>query len=159
MTPISPSLISLRPAEADDEAFLFQLYRDTRAEEMAAWGWNDAQQQAFLSMQFRARNLSYSAYPNTQHSIILNADQPIGRMLISRKDDEIRLVDIALLAEARGQGIGAKLIAGLFEFAAEENKPMRLHVEKFNPAFRLYQRLGFQIIEDTGAQFLMEWRG
>lgn len=158
MVPISPNSISLRLAEADDEAFLFQLYRDTRAEEMAAWGWSDAQQQAFLSMQFRARNLSYSAYPNTEHSIVLNADQPIGRMLISRKDDEIRLVDIALLAEARGQGIGAKLIAGLFETAAEENKPVRLHVEKFNPALRLYQRLGFQIIEDTGTQFFMEWR-
>ena len=74
-------------------------------------------------------------------------------------EDEIRLVDIALLAEARGRGIGAKLIANLLARATSEAKPVRLHVEKSNPALRLYQRQGFQIIEDTGAQFFMEWRG
>ncbi|MGH9802529.1 MAG: GNAT family N-acetyltransferase [Blastocatellia bacterium] len=157
MTPSLPDQISLRPAEADDQAFLFELYRDTRAEEMAAWGWGEAQQHAFLSLQFRARTMSYSAYPNTEHSIVLNAGQPIGRLLISRMEDEIRLVDIALLAEVRGQGIGAKLIAGLFDRARNENLPVRLHVEKLNPALRLYQRLGFQILEDTGTQYFMEW--
>lgn len=159
MTAISPYPISLRPFQADDEAFLFRLYCDTRAKEMADWGWNDSQQQAFLSMQFRARNLAYSTYPNIKHSIILNSDQPIGRLLVSRKDDELRLVDIALLGEACGQGIGAKLISDLFELAVRESKPVRLHVEKSNPAFRLYQRLGFQILENTGTQFFMEWRG
>lgn len=159
MTAISPYPISLRPFQADDEAFLFRLYRDARAEEMATWGWDEAQQQAFLNMQFRARNLAYSTYPNVEHSIILNFDKPIGRLLVSRKDDELRLVDIALLGEVRGQGIGAKLIADLLELAVRENKPVRLHVEKSNPALRLYQRLGFQILEDTGTQFFMEWRG
>ncbi|MFN0112650.1 MAG: GNAT family N-acetyltransferase [Blastocatellia bacterium] len=159
MTPISPDTISLRPAEASDEAFLFELYRNTRAEEMAAWGWPEAQQQAFLSLQFRARNAAYSTYPNQEHSIIVNTNQPIGRILISRKDDEIRLVDIALLSEVRGQGIGAKLIAELFEQARRENLPVRLHVDKFNRAFRLYQQLGFQTLEDTGTQYFMEWRG
>lgn len=147
----------MRPAQPEDESFLFELYRNARAEEMAAWGWDEVQQQAFLSLQFRARNLSYSTYKNSEHSIILNDGRPIGRLLISRKDDEIRLVDIALLAEARGQGIGSKLIDELLAKATSEGKPLRLHVEKFNRAFQLYQRLGFQIIEDTGTQYFMEW--
>lgn len=158
MNPATADSVTLRPAQPEDEAFLFLLYRDTRAEEMAVWGWSEAQQQAFLSLQFRARNLAYSAYPNVEHSIILKAGQPIGRLLISGKEDEIRLVDVALLAEARSQGIGAKLIAELFEQAARENKPVRLHVEKSNRALRLYQRLGFQVLEDTGTQFFMECR-
>lgn len=158
MNPTTAESVTLRPAEPGDEAFLFELYRDSRADEMAAWGWNEAQRHAFLSMQFRARSLSYSAYPKTEHSIILNAERPIGRLLISRMEGEIRLVDIALLAEARGFGIGAKLICKLFAVAANEAKPLRLHVEKSNRAFRLYQRLGLQIIEDTGTQFFMEWR-
>lgn len=159
MSQISPETIYLRPATSDDEAFLFELYRDTRTEEMATWGWEAPQQQAFLSLQFRARNTSYSAYPNPEHSIILNADRPIGRLLISRMESEIRLVDVALLHEARGFGIGAKLVADLFALAASEGKPLRLHVEKFNRALQLYQRLGFQTLEDTGTQFFMEWRG
>lgn len=159
MNPTTADSVTLRPATTEDETFLFELYRDSRAEEMAAWGWNEAQQHAFLSMQFRARNLSYSAYPNIEHSIILDAERPIGRLLISRMEDEIRLVDIALLAEARGRGIGAKLTSDLLARATSEAKPVRLHVEKSNRALRLYQRQGFQIIEDTGAQFFMEWRG
>lgn len=159
MNPTLVESVTLRPAQSDDESFLFQLYRDTRAEEMADWGWNEAQQQAFLSMQFRARNLSYSAYPNIEHRIILDAERPIGRLLISRMENEIRLVDIALISKTRGQGIGAKLISDLLARATKESMPVRLHVEKFNRAFRLYQRLGFQVLEDTGTQFFMEWRG
>lgn len=159
MTRISPDSISLRPADDGDQAFLFELYRDARAEEMAAWGWDAAQQQAFLSLQFRARSASYSAYPNVEHSIILDSARPIGRLLISKMESEIRLVDIALLTEARGFGIGARLIVELFHQATSEGKPLRLHVDKFSRAFRLYQRLEFQILEDTGTQYFMERRG
>lgn len=158
MTHISPDSISLRPAESGDQAFLFELYRDTRAEEMAAWGWDANQQQMFLELQFRARNTSYSAYPNTEHSIILDAGQPIGRLLISWMDSELRLVDIALLDKARGVGVGAKLISELLAKASSEDKPLRLHVEKSNRALQLYQRLGFRVVEDTGTQFFMELR-
>lgn len=158
MTQISPDTIALRTAEPGDEAFLFELYRNTRAEEMAAWGWPEAQQQMFLELQIRARNLSYSAYPNTEHTIILDAGQPIGRLLISWMESELRLVDIALLDKARGVGVGAKLISELFAKASSEGKPLRLHVEKSNRALQLYQRLGFRVIEDTGTQFFMELR-
>lgn len=158
MTHVSPDSISLRPAESGDQAFLYELYRDTRAEEMAAWGWDANQQQMFMELQFRARNISYSAYPNTEHSIILDAGQPIGRLLISWMDRELRLVDIALLDKARGVGIGAKLISELLEKASSEGKPLRLHVEKSNRALQLYQRLGFRVVEDTGTQFFMELR-
>jgi antitoxin VapB len=43
--------------------------------------------------------------------------------------------------------------------AAASRKPLRIHVERFNPALRLYERLGFRQIADRGGYLFMEWRG
>jgi len=154
----NPAPTKLRQAEPNDEAFLFQLYASARAEEMSAWGWDSAQREAFLSLQFRAQQAHYAEYPNTDHQIILAAERPVGRMLVSELDDEFRLVDITLLPEYRNAGIGAALIGGLMKKAAYSAKAVRLHVEKNNRAQRLYQRLGFRFIGDAGSHYLMEWR-
>lgn len=83
---------------------------------------------------------------------------PIGRLYLFNKEDEVRLVDIALLPEARGSGIGTALLEDLFVFARQVAKPVTIHVEANNPAMRLYRRLGFAQIEDKGVYHLMEWR-
>jgi len=150
--------ITLRQAEPDDEAFLYRLYADARAEEMAAWGWNSAQQEGFLSLQFRAQQNHYREYPNTDHQIVIANGRPIGRMLVSELKDEFWLVDIALLTEYRNAGTGEALIRQLIDRAAAEGKSVRLHVEKNNRAQRLYLRLGFRFVSDTGMYYLMEWR-
>ena len=62
-------------------------------------------------------------------------------------------------AEHCTRGIGTTLLHGLQSEAAAAGKPLRLHVERFNPALRLYERLGFQQIEDRGVYLFMEWRG
>jgi ribosomal protein S18 acetylase RimI-like enzyme len=33
-----------------------------------------------------------------------------------------------------------------------------IHVEVFNPALRLYERLGFKKVAENGPYHLMEWR-
>lgn len=88
---------------------------------------------------------------------MLSHDRPIGRLYVDRRADEIRVVDIALLPEHRRQGIGSALLENILAEAAAAHKPVRIHVEKFNPALRLYQRLGFHQVRDTGVYFLMEW--
>ena len=35
--------------------------------------------------------------------------------------------------------------------------PLTIHVERFNPALRLYERLGFEAIEDKGVYLFLEW--
>jgi GNAT superfamily N-acetyltransferase len=70
----------------------------------------------------------------------------------------ILIVDIALLPEFRGVGIGGALFRDLLAEAAETGRQVTIHVDKFNPALRLYQRLGFQIVQDAGADWRMEWR-
>jgi len=149
--------ISLRQAEPDDEAFLYLLYSSARAEEMAAWGWDGAQREAFLSSQFRARQAHYREYPNADHQIILAEGRPIGRILVSQLKDEFLLVDIAILAEYRNAGIGATLIRQLLARATGAGKAVRLHVEKSNRARSLYHRLGFNIVGDAGMYYLMEY--
>jgi len=148
--------IILRPAQTDDEAFLYQLYESTRKEEVSAFGWDVAQQETFLKFQFTAQRSHYEmAYPAATHTIILVNDQPAGRILVFRAEQEIHLVDIALLPEYRGHGIGAELIGGLIEEAAAKGVPLKLHVEKHNRAARLYDRLGFTVIADTGVYYEM----
>lgn len=151
--------LTFRCAEPGDELFLFELYGSIRKEEIAAWGWDRAQEQTFLQLQFTAQRRHYDiAYPNADNKIILFDSRPIGRILVFRTENEIRLVDIGLLPEYRSSGIGASLIRGLFEEAMTANKPVTLHVARVSRAVRLYRRLGFAIIGDTGTDYKMEWR-
>jgi Acetyltransferases len=150
--------VRLRPACADDESFLLALYASTRRDEMAAWGWDAAQQEIFLRMQFLALQQRYAAERDkSEHRIILRDDVPVGRIIVIRSADEIRLADIALLPEHRRSGIGSALIGDLQEEAARTGLPVRLHVARDNRAARLYERLGFVVCGETGSHFKMEW--
>lgn len=154
-----PESLIVRRVLPDDEAFLYKLFCTTRIEEMAAWGWDAAQQETFLKLQFKAQRQHYEiAYPEAGQSILLLDNQPVGRILVFRSEWEFVLVDIALLPEKRGTGIGTGLILELLDEARKAGKPVRLHVEKHNRARRLYERLGFEVIEDTGVHFKMECR-
>lgn len=156
--PVSVS-VTLRAARDEDEEFLFALYSSTRRDEMAVWGWPAAQQEMFLRMQYRALAQRYAAEREvSDHQIILDDDRPIGRLLVARTADDIRLADIALLPEQRGRGIGAALIGDLQDEAERAGLPLRLHVTRDNRAAQLYQRLGFIITGDIGSHFKMEWR-
>jgi len=153
-------VITLRPVSADDLPFLCAVYASTREQELTAVAWDAAQKAAFLDMQFRAQHTYYLAhYPDAAFDVILINHQPAGRLYIDRATSEIRIVDIALLPEWCNRGIGSALINVLQGEAAAAGKPLRIHVERFNPALRLYERLGFRQIEDRGVYLFMEWRG
>ena len=64
-----------------------------------------------------------------------------------------------MLHEFCNRGIGTTLLPGLHAEAAAAGKPLRIHVERFNPALGLYERLGFRQIDDRGVYLFMEWRG
>ncbi len=151
--------IALRPAQVTDESFLFELYASTRADEMALVSWNAAQQNAFLKMQFDAQTQYYrTQFPEADYRIILRDEQAIGRLIVDRSNGIILLMDISLLPEARSAGIGTALIQDLQAQAVETGRPLRLHVETFNRALHLYERLGFSPIDESGIYYEMEWR-
>jgi GNAT superfamily N-acetyltransferase len=150
--------VTLRPICAGDGSFLFEVYASTRLEELAPLGWSAEQRAAFLTQQFNAQHHYYQAnYAGADFQVILLGDRPIGRLYVARWEDEIRVIDIALLPEYYNAGIGSRLLGDLLDEAAQAGKPVRIHVEKFNPALRLYQWLGFAIVEDRGVYWFMEW--
>ena len=152
--------ISLRPIGAEDEEFLCRLYASTRQEELAPLDWSDEQKDAFLRMQFDAQARHYeAAFPGGEFQVILREGRPIGRLYLARLENVIRIVDIALLPGHRREGIGTKLIRRVLDEGAAAGKPVRIHVETFNPAMRLYERLGFRPFADKGVYLEMEWKG
>ena len=149
--------VILRPVQPDDEAFLYRLYAATRAAEVAQWGWDPAQQEAFLHLQFRAHEQHYTvALPPADQQIVECDGAAVGRMIVVRHERAIVLADIALLPAARNAGLGTQLITALLAEAAAACTPVRLHVALGNPALRLYQRLGFAILADNGTHYFME---
>lgn len=149
-----------RPVTPADEPFLFELYASTRRDELAAWGWDAAQQEAFLRLQYLAQSRGYAAeFPDADHRIICEGDQPVGRILVHRTEQAIALVDMALLPDFRGAGIGTALIGALQAEAEASGRPLRLQVLRSNAAARrLYERLGFRITGEAGLHLAMEWR-
>jgi GNAT superfamily N-acetyltransferase len=147
-----------RPAQAEDAAFELALFASTRADEVAAWGWTAEQAAWFLRMQFNARQHSYAqAYPAADDQIIQVGERPVGRLLVDRADDTWALVDIALLPEAQGAGIGTALLLHLQAEAASLGKPLRLTAEKRGRAAQWYARLGFEPVGEDDFYVAMVW--
>jgi ribosomal protein S18 acetylase RimI-like enzyme len=134
----------LRSSLPEDRDFLFRLYASTREQEFSALGWPAVQQEAFLRMQFNAQQQWYAATYSTAVSQIIEQDhQPIGRMIVQREPGIWRLLDISLLPEHRGRGIGGELIRALIKECVQSGAVLQLQVLNTNPAQRLYTRLGF----------------
>ncbi|MCK6624308.1 MAG: GNAT family N-acetyltransferase [Anaerolineae bacterium] len=150
--------LTFRPIGPDDESFLYEVYASTRAEEMALVDWTEDQKKAFLRMQFNAQHQYYQdVYAGANFQIILLNGQPIGRLYLARWSHEIRIIDIALLSQFRNSGIGTALLKDLLAEAAQAGQAVTIHVEKFNQALRLYERLGFVKTLDKGVYFFLKW--
>ena len=149
--------VELVPVAAGDEEFLYRVYASTRAEELAVVPWDDGQKDAFLRAQFNAQLRWYREhYTGATHEIVLIDGEAAGRLYVHRGETEIRIVDIALLPEHRANGIGSFLLGDLLAEADAAGKRLTIHVERVNPALRLYERLGFTVAEDKGVYLFLE---
>jgi ribosomal protein S18 acetylase RimI-like enzyme len=152
--------VTFRPIALDDMEFLLRVYRSTREEELTMIvDWTAEMKDAFILQQFTAQHSWYQEhYVGAEFQVILVEDAPAGRLYVHRRPAEIRLVDIALLPEHRQGGIGTSILRDLLAEGEAVGKPVTIHVEVYNPAMRLYERLGFRPIEERGPYRLMEWR-
>ena len=150
--------VSLRPETPEDEQFLFDLYATTRDYEMNLIPWSESQKRAFLDQQCSAQLRHYRQhYSDCSFQIILFNQVRAGRIYVHRTEREICLVDISLMREYRGAGIGTRLTVELLKEAEAHGQKVSLHVEVMNPARRLYERLGFRVAEDKGIYLRMQW--
>ncbi len=155
---LDTDVIATRPVLPEDEPFLLEVYASTRAAELALTPWTAEQRFAFVQMQFAAQQVHYQRYyPEAVHEIILKNGKPIGRSYIDRRATEIRVLDLTLLPEYRGAGIGTQLFRALSAEAATAHKTVSIHVEVFSPALRFFERLGFAKKEEDGIYCLMVW--
>lgn len=149
----------LRPATADDDEFLLRLYGTTREDELNAANFSPEQREQFLLMQFTAQKTHYeNFFPNSIHRIITTEGKPIGREYVFRSEFEILVLDLLLLPEFCGLGIGTTLLEKLFDESRQTKIPVRLHADKDNErALNLYRRLGFYQIEEIDFYYFLEW--
>lgn len=150
---------NLRDETPADEPFLRRLYAAIRWDETAAMGMADtAQRLAFLNMQFDLQRRHYRAhFADAQFSVIEKDDVPVGRLYLWRGQRDHRIIDISLLPERSGRGIGGRILAAVQAEAAAVERGTSLHVDAFNPARRLYHRIGFREVGQDGPSIKMEW--
>ena len=172
--------LELRPETPADVDFLIALYTSTRWQELAPVEWPDAAKQDFLAQQCQLQHAHYLQHYVGAELLVLRADhsalsqfglaaqvapsaacgtelKPIGRLYCRRGASEIRLMEIALLPQFCGRGIGGVLIQALQAEASAAALALNLHVEPTNPAQRLYRRLGFHRLEQRGVYDFLSW--
>ena len=149
---------TLRAPMPDDLPFFFELFRASHGQALTCLPLDHGAVESLLQMQFNSRERSFrSRFGDAGLRVVLAGDRPIGRVWVARNSAEMRLVDIALLPEFRGKGIGAALIWHLTSEVHASQLPLRISVLRDNPAMRLYQRAGFRTVNDTGVYVEMEW--
>lgn len=150
--------MALRPERHEDKDFLCRLYLSTRWDEMAHVEWTDAEKTNFLRQQFLFQDTHYTNfYTGASRMIVTNGREPAGRLYLLEMPGDLRIVDISLLPEYRGRGIGTSLLRTVMGKAGGLPAKVSIHVERFNPARRLYDRLGFKAVREYGVYDFMEW--
>lgn len=145
---VGDDTISLRAASDDDSRFFYETKRAALGDYVSrTWGWEEEFQREYHRTHYRPEITS----------IITLDGRDIGCLTVRQEPVYILLESIYLLPQYQNRGIGGQIIEGLLRFAAAVNRPVRLHVLKINPAVRLYKRLDFRIIGETGHHYVMEW--
>ena len=152
--------ISIRPMRSpEDDDFDLSVYASTRLPQLTLLGWTAEQIDDFVRMQYRAQARHYRQhYRDADYSIVTAASEAAGRLIVARSDQEILVIDIALLPRYRSAGVGGILVRRLLAEAEEAGLPLRCHVEQANPARGFWEHLGLDPVRVDGAHILMERR-
>jgi ribosomal protein S18 acetylase RimI-like enzyme len=155
---IDRKTVTLRPVRDEDREFLAALYASTRTEEMSQVPWTTEQKAQFLAMQFEAQTWHYSQeYDPAGFFVIEHEARPVGRLYRELQGSDVHIIDISIVPEMRGLGLGTMLLQEILDEAASQKRTASIYVEHFNPARRLYDRLGFREIGENGVYHLMRW--
>lgn len=148
-----------RPETETDLGFLVELYASTRREELAAAGWSAEAMDGFLRSQFDLQRHHYRTYfPACEFDVLELHGEPIGRLYLDRQERSFHIIDIVLLPPWRGRGFGGAIVAALKQAAAASGQGLSIMVEQYNPARRLYERMGLEVVADHGVYLEMLWR-
>jgi hypothetical protein len=118
--------ISIRPMRSpEDDDFDLAVYASTRLSELTALGWTSEQIDDFVRMQYQAQTRHYRQhYPDAAYSIVTVAGEAAGRLIVARSEQDILIVDIALLPGCRLGGVGGLLVRRLIAEGADARVPL-----------------------------------
>lgn len=152
--------LTLRGVEAGDQPFLDALYHSTRADLQQASA-DPVLVSTLIKMQQQLHEHGQrSAFPRARQALIEQAGQALGRVVIDTDPQRgMRVIDIALLPQARNRGHGGALLRALQRQAAALELPLRLCVARDNAgARRLYHALGFALEAAGEVHDELVWR-
>ena len=154
------SVVSYRISTPEEEqSFFRRLFDITRRPDFEQAGLSGEALDTLMDSQYCARTTHYKGtYPEAEYRMIFSGADLAGGMIVEERDGDLHLIDITLLDERRGQGIGTRVMSDLIEDAKREGRGVLLFVEQFNPAQRLYERLGFAEVELVGIYRRMIWK-
>lgn len=140
-------MYSLRPTSDDDFNFLFDLHRAAMREYIEPiWSWHEDWQAEYFRKKFDPAN----------RWIVVIDSEDAGVVVVERRADILYLSLIELLPKYQGRGIGSEILEELKAEAFRRDLPLALHVLETNePARRLYERLGFQIVSQEPFRYYM----
>ncbi len=143
---------TIRTAVTEDETILWQMlfyaaHMDEEAEKTVADAYSNPALAIYVEQWGRPGDLG---------SIAMQSRQAIGAAWLrlfpanakaySQTDPATPELAIAVLPEFSGQGVGTTLLWHLLTAARPHYPAVALNVRADNPALRLYQRLGFEIV-------------
>jgi ribosomal protein S18 acetylase RimI-like enzyme len=155
---------SIRPISLEDEPFLWEmLYQAIFVPEGSP-----APSREIINSPELARYVLHWGQPGDLGLLAAetSTQQPLGAVWLRRftKDnrgygylgDDTPELSIALRTAYRGKGLGTRLLSALFVAAQNTYQAISLSVSVDNPAARLYQRLGFEIIRQEATSWTMK---
>lgn len=147
----------LRPATAEDVGFLADVVIEaTRAQGRLPEGFDE--QQWRKGFTHWTMEQVQNQGPDMATRVVEVDNERVGRLRITRTTGCIELCGIQLLPGFQRRGIGTAIIEDLKVQAAAAGIPLDLGVEKDNPdARRLYERLGFRHVAETGQEHKLRW--
>lgn len=158
MIEVNGAAVVLRPERESDRAFLRALHASFHDHWPGHEGRPDAVWAAVVDQQFELQSRHYRMnFPGAEYWIVEDAAVAVGRLYLHAGPSEIRVMDIALVPDARGRGLGESLLRGVIDRARAAAARVTLEVEAANPARRLYARLGFREVVVDGPRVSMVW--
>lgn len=150
---------TLRAVEKDDREFLLEVYAAGREIELAAVPWDAAMKRVFVEHQYTAQDAFYqSEYPGSSQKVILFDGERAGRIYLHKTDDEIAILDMAVVPRFRRKGIATAIVKQLQAEGGANRISVRIFIERFNPAGSLFAKLGFTATDHDEVSQRYTWK-
>lgn len=137
--------LTRRQAAESDVPFLMRLRRESMDEHLNATGASTSE----------ADHLARLRYRFDCAEVLLQDGNPVGLLKVSRDGQDWKVIQIQLVSELQGQGLGASLLKQVMTEAIAAEASLTLSVLKANPARSLYERLGFVVESESEYEYNM----